>query len=300
VDLDRLSVMSIPVRSLAPADSARRRFTAETQDEILALGGDLHEVRRWTSPSWRNGHHTAAVDGEAVLMSLRDSICRVDTTGAVTWAYEHRPWATYEGGCAWFDERGVALAVVPSNGDGCVIRSFDPATGEPQAASSPLEAWPAGIEPIPQGDNWTGLAVAEGQDGCRTWWTRVRTANDIEVVVGPTDDVILTDVSPDGSEVLFAPFDGFGELTVMSFPELDELRCIESPDDESGWGFDAAFVNGAIVARLVGDDDRVVVIHGGEFIDVPGEIRGFSRGADNTLLTAEAGGISSWRLVVSG
>jgi hypothetical protein len=198
----------------------------------------------------------------------------LDRTDRARWRYPHPPWTRtkgFESGCAWFDEAGRPYAVVPAASyDHCLVVCFDLASGQP-LAETPIEARPAGIEPIHHPGGWVGLSEGEGQDAARAWWVRSASQPSgqmrIEVLEGGWDDWCLSDANPAGSMIITTAHGG-GPLVVRSFPGLEIVRSVDAPPGEF-WEFTAFFAGDMIVSALLGEQERFVAISlGGRIADL--------------------------------
>jgi hypothetical protein len=246
-------------------DHRRRSLTVAADGRLhIVKAEDLSIVHTWPLEDSAEGWHSTRLDQRIALISDRDRVTLLETAGTARWSFGHAPWSgARESGCAWFDERGRAFAVVPAQDDArCSIVQLDLVTGTPVAEVS-VAAQPAGIRPIVRHpDGWVGLSEGEGQDAARAWWVRV--ADDgggpMELLEAGWDDVILADVGAAGQQILTTPHGGAGPLTVRSFPDFTVLRQIASPGPDQSWSEIACFVGRHIVARLTDDNETTVAI----------------------------------------
>ena len=170
------SVVLDQVGIVVANDSARSSFTVVSGDVLLALDQDLNVLGRWPLGSTTRGWHASSPGRGLALISGRSEVRLLGQTGQTIWAYPHAAWTgAFESGCTWFDSAGEPHAVIPASAyDHCLVIRFDLASGAP-LAEAPIQAAPAGINPIHHRDGWVGLSEGEGQDAARAWW--VRSAN---------------------------------------------------------------------------------------------------------------------------
>jgi hypothetical protein len=185
--------------------------------------------------------------------------------------------------------------------DLCLVIRFDLESGTP-LAEAPINAAPAGIEPVHHPDGWVGLSDGEGQDAARAWWIRSVTSPSgsaqIEVRDSGWDDWVLSDVDRSGRVIITTPHDG-GPLAVRSFPDLEVMLSVDPPSDDEFWDFTACFAGeGVIVGKLLGPGERLVAI------DLKGEVHDLAEqdpgwiipGPDNAWFSATSKTIQRRRL----
>ncbi len=157
-------------------------------------------MAHWPVATWMAFHLTRRGAGP----DLRpDEVRLLNRTGHILWRHQHTAWSgAYESGCAWFDRSGQPHAVIPDPAyDGCLVLRLDLDSGRP-LAEAPIDAAPAGINPIHHPNGWVGLSEGEGQDAARAWW--VRSAGHppeqirLEILSAGWDDWVLSDVDPSG------------------------------------------------------------------------------------------------------
>jgi hypothetical protein len=143
----------------------------------------------------------------------------------------------------------------------CLVLRLDLDSGR-LLATAQIEAAPAGINPIHHPDGWVGLSEGEGQDAVRAWWVRPASGlgadRRLEILDAGWDDCVLADVDPSGTKIITTPH-GTGPLLVRSFPGLEILRSVDPPD-ETYWDFTACFAGDLIVSKVIGEQERVVVL----------------------------------------
>jgi hypothetical protein len=244
-------------------DSTRSSFTAGSAESLIALDPGLKVLRQWPVGSLGRAWHATSPGQGLALISSRDEVCLLDRTGQVRWRYQHAPWSgAFESGCTWFDLAGQPHAVVPAGSySHCRVLRLDLGTGQ-LLAETPIEAAPAGINPIHHPDGWVGLSEGEGQDAARTGWVRSDNQQPaqihLEVIDAGWDNWVLSDVDPSGTKVITTPH-GAGPLVVRSFPDLEILRSVEPPG-ANFWDFTACFADDMIVTKLIGQQERLVAI----------------------------------------
>jgi hypothetical protein len=269
-------------------DSARSSFTVASGDSVLALDDDLRVLGQWPAGPVTRGWHATDPGRGLALISGSDEVRMLDATGRVLWRYHHAAWSgAFESGCTWFDRAGEPHAVIPADSyDHCLVLRLELNSGRP-LAETPIEAAPAGINPIHHPDGWVGLSEGEGQDAARAWWVRsvgqpsgqVR----IEVLNAGWDNWVLSDVEPSGSKVTTTPH-GIGPLLVRAFPSLEVLRTIDPPGDDTAWDYTACFAGHMLVERLRGfDNERLVAI------DEAGAVHDLNEQEDEWLIPAASG-----------
>jgi hypothetical protein len=161
-----------------------------------------------------------------------------------------------------------------------VIR-FDLETGAP-LAEVPIQAAPAGINPVHHPDGWVGLSEGEGQDAARAWWVRSASPVGIEVIDAGWDDWVLSDVHHSGRTIVTTPHRD-GPLTVRSFPGLEVLLSVDPPstEDPCFWDFTACFAgDGLIINKLIGHDERLASI------DLNGDVHDLGEAEEDWLIPA--------------
>lgn len=281
-------------------DARRTTFTAQVGGWLHALSGaDLSVLATWPVDPRTRASHASWPDKEFVLESGPRSVVLRHRNGP-TWTMSHPPWAgDFESGCTWFDHAGRPLAVVPCvDYDCCLVVALSRTAGQ-VVADVAIATAPAGIAPVHHRDGWVGLSVGEGQNAARAWW--VRLAEDdpgaLEVIEAGWDDAVLADVDPSGKLVVTAPH-GTGPLVVRTFPELETLQRVATPNADTFWDPTACFVGPCLVARLAGAPEVTVAVHRDgklEVLDVGGGW--LVPAANRTWLTVEPNRIRRWRLV---
>lgn len=266
-------------------DAARSSFTVSSLGGVMAVDANVRPLGRWKRVAPGRGSHATAPSRGLALLSGRDAVVLVGPAGDVVWSYPHRRWADYEAGCTWFDRTGQPYAVVPGDSsDRCVVVRFDIESGRPLAGVPIRADEPAGISPIHHRDGWVGLSEGEGQDAARAWWVRSTGQRDgvdgLEVLDAGWDDWVLCDVDRSGSKIITVPHGCPGPLVVRSFPDLQAVRAVESPDDEHGWDHTACFAGEMIVSRLYGTHDRIVAV------DPAGTVHDLHLGGDDLIPAA--------------
>lgn len=252
------------------------------------LDAGLNVFAEWPAGSRHRGQHATAPDQGLALISAPDEVRLLDRAGRVLWRHAHEPWSgDFESGCAWLDHAGNPYAVIlpPDSGDGCMVRRFDLASGQ-VLAEAPIEAAPAGIEPVHQPDGWAGLSEGEGQDAVKAWWVRSRPGTpELDLLDAGWDDWVLADADPAGTRILTLPHDT-GPLLVRSFPALGTIQSLDPPEDHY-WDFTACFAGDLIIATMTGDDaSHLVAIDGPGTLHDLGEFDGWlAPAADSTWLT---------------
>jgi len=275
-------------------DSARSSFTVPSGDRLLALDADLNVLAEWPTGPLNRGSHATSPDRGLALISGSDEVRLLDRVGQVLWRHAHEPWSgDFESGCTWFDQAGEPHAVVfpPDYYDGCLVRRFDLESGQ-VVAEAPIEAAPAGIDPVHHPDGWVGLSEGEGQDAVKAWWVRSRRDNsgaaELDVLDAGWDDWVLADVDPTGMRIITLPHDA-GPLLVRSFPSLEVIRSFDPPEGH-GWDFTACFANDLIITMMLcydSDDERLTAIDGTGILHDLGKSGGTPLpAADGTWLSA--------------
>ena len=107
---------------------------------------------------------------------------------------------------------------------------------------------------------------------------------------------MLADVHPSGKLVVTAPH-GTGPLLIRSFPDLEILQRVAAPSADTFWDLTACFAGTQMVARLSGQPEVTVAVHG------DGKLEPLAVGdgwlvpaAHRTWLTVEPERIRRWRL----
>lgn len=293
------------IGTIVANDSARSSFTVPSGDHLLALDADLNVLAEWpTGPLNRASHATCPSRGLA-LISGPDEVRLLDQAGQILWRHAHEPWSgDFESGCTWFDQAGEPYAVVfpPDYHDGCLVRQFGLESGR-VVAEAPIEAAPAGIDPVHHPDGWVGLSEGEGQDAVKAWWVRSRRDNsgavELDVLDAGWDDWVLADVDPTGTRIITLPHDT-GPLLVRSFPSLDVIQSFDPPEGH-GWDFTACFAGGLIITRMLcydRDDERLAAIDGMGILHDLGKSGGVPiPAADGTWLSATRTRIRRYRAI---
>jgi hypothetical protein len=288
-------------------DSARSSFTVPSGDRLLALDADLNVLAEWPAGPLNRGSHATSPGRGLALISGPGEVRLLDRAGQVLWHHAHAPWSgAFESGCTWFDHAGEPHAVVPppDHYDGCLVRRFDLESGQ-VVAEAPIEAAPAGIEPLHHPDGWVGLSEGEGQDAAKAWWVRSRLDNsgaaELDILDAGWRDWILADVDPAGTRIITLPHvsrDDTGPLLVRSFPGLDIIQSFDLPGDH-GWFFNARFSGDLIIAPMLsyeGDDERLAAIDGsGTFHDLGKWDGSILQAADRTWLSVTRTRIRRYR-----
>lgn len=244
---------------LGPNDAARSSFSTVAGGSLVALSPQLEVLGQWPVDPGHFGFHATCPSRGLALISGPAEVSLLDHTGRARWRYSHPAWTgVFGSGCAWFDENGLPHAVVPAASyDHCLVICLDPGSGQPLAVTR-IQAEPTGITPVHHPDGWVGLSEGEGQHAARTWWVRTSGQRHIEVLDAGWDDWVLSDVDPSGSMIITTAHLG-GPLLVRSFPSLEIVRSVDSPQDE-GWDFTAFFADDMIVNTLLGKQIRFVAI----------------------------------------
>jgi hypothetical protein len=284
-------------------DAARSTFTAVAGDSLLALDEDLRVIRDWHLDAPTRAWHSTSPSRGLALLSGASEVLLLDHAGGVLWSHPHPSWSgNFESGCTWFDGMGEPFAVVPAPSyGGCLILRLELETGQ-TVAEQRIAAAPAGINPVHHPDGWVGLSEGEGQDATRSWWVRASAsdADDLELLDGSWDDWVLSDVDATGTKVITTPHDD-GPLVVRAFPDLIPLREITVPDDEHHWDFTACFAGDQIIARLLGDDERLISISQTDVVADHGLGDGWIiPAAAGSWLAATRSRLRRWRLTPSG
>jgi hypothetical protein len=290
-----------PPRSRIRANDARRStFTVESNDRLLAVSGDdLATIAEWPlaaiDGAIGRGHGTSPGRGLALVCG-RDRVWLLRVDGTVVWSVGHQTWdGDFESGCAWFDDAGRPIVVMPSpEYDGCLIAWLDDATGQVRDQAF-IEAAPAGIDALFHPDGWVGLSEGEGQDATHAWWVRVHEGR-IGLIGALWNDEVLVDVDPTGERIITTPHYG-GPLTVRSFPRLASVREV---DWEETLGYEACFAGEHIVARTRGDVAFVTIDPAGavEPLELPLDSYAWLMvpAADGSFVTVDGGSIQRWAL----
>ena len=287
-------------------DSARSSFSVASGGDLLALDAGLHVLHRWPLGPAGRGWHASSPGRGLALISGPDDVRLLGEAGQTIWACPHAAWSgAFEAGCTWFDAAGDPHAVIPAASyEHCLVTRFDLESGAP-LAEAPIEAAPAGIEPVHHPDGWVGLSEGEGQDATRAWWVRSATSPggpaQIDVRDAGWDHWVLSDVARSGGVIITTPHRG-GPLAVRSFPGLDVLLSVDPPGDDEFWDFTACFASeGLIVGKLLGPGERLVAIDlNGEVHDLAEQDQGWLiPAADNTWLSATRTTIRRRRLALS-
>ena len=280
-------------------DARRTSFSVEAGGSLSALSGDdLSVLATWSVDAGSRGSHASWPEKGFALESGPESVVLRNQRGAA-WTAPHPPWGgDFESGCTWFDSDARPFAVVPTvDYEGCLVVALSRAAGL-VVADAAIATAPAGSQPVHHRDGWVGLSVGEGQEAARAWWVRM-TGDDgsgLEVIDSGWDDAVLADVHPSGKLVVTAPH-GTGPLVIRTFPDLEVLKKVATPSTECFWDLTACFVGDRLVARLAGQPDVTVAVHGSgklEPLDVgDGWLVPAAKG---TWLTVDADRIRRWRL----
>ena len=282
-------------------DARRSSFTVRAGASLYALSGeDLSVLATWSVDPGSRGSHASWPDKEFALESGPDSVVLRHVRGPA-WTAPHPPWGgDFESGCAWFDGAGRPFAVVPTvDYDGCQVMALSRAAGK-VVADAAISTAPAGIQPVHHRDGWVGLSVGEGQDAARTWWVRLAgdppAVPELEVIDAGWDDVVLADVHPTGTLVVTTPH-GTGPLVIRTFPGLEAVQRVAAPTADTFWDLTAAFAGNVLVARLSGQPEVTVAIHGNGKLEPLGVGDGWLvPAATPTWLTVEHDRIRRWRM----
>lgn len=266
VELEILAELALDEVGIVVANnSARSTFTVAAGDCLLALDAGLAVAGRWPVEARSRGWHSTLPGRGLALISGHDEVRLVNHAGSLLWRFQHAPWAgAFESGSTWFDVAGRPYAVVPAPSyEGCLVVCLDLESGR-LLAQAPVEAAPAGIEPVHHPDGWVGLSEGEGQDAVRAWW--IRTAGHppgqvrMEVLDAGWDDQVLSDVDSSGTKIITIPHDS-GPLAVRSFPGLEVLRAIDPPGGHARWDFTACFAGDLLIGKLIGcSPERLVAV----------------------------------------
>jgi len=280
-------------------NAERTSFTVQAGGSLHAVSGaDLSVLATWPVDPRSRAAHASWPDKEFALESGKNSVVLRHRNGAA-WTTPNPTWAgDFESGCAWFDRVGRPFAVVPgADYDCCVVVALSRSAGQ-VVADAVLATAPSGIAPVHHPDGWVGLSVSEGQDAARAWWVRLSHDDPaaLEVIDAGWDDAVLADVDPSGKLVVTAPH-GTGPLVIRSFPELEPMKRIATPNPAAFWNLNVCFVGARLVARLSGQPDVTVAIHRDGKLEVLGVGDGWLvPAADDTWLTVDPGRVRRWRL----
>lgn len=287
-------------------DARRTSFSVTVGSSLYALSGDdLSVLATWeVDPDSRGSHASWPAKGFA-LESGPEAVVLRNQRGPA-WSATHPAWGgDFESGCTWFDINRQPFAVVPTvDYDGCLVVALSRAAGL-VVADTIIDTAPAGVVPVHHRDGWVGLSVGEGQDAARAWWVRLAPVGVgpgpgpgpgvLEVIDAGWDDHVLADVHPSGTLVVTAPH-GTGPLVIRTFPDLEVLKKVATPNADSFWDLTASFVGNRLVARLAGPDVTVAVHGSGKLEPLAVGDGWVVPAAKRTWLTVDPDRIRRWRL----
>ena len=280
-------------------DARRTTFTVQVGASLHALAGhDLSTLATWSIDPKSRASHATWPEKEFALESSPRAVVLRHAKGPL-WALRHMPWeGDFEAGCTWFDHLQRPLAVIPTDDYvGCLVVALSRAAGQ-IVAEVPIATSPAGIQPIHHRDGWVGLSVGEGQDAARAWWVRLsdEPPATLELIDAGWTDAVLADVDPSGKLVVTAPH-GTGPIVIWTFPDLEPLQRIATPNPDTFWDLNVCFVGQHLVARLSGQPDVTVAVHRDGKLEVLSVGDGWLVPAGRrTWLTVEPDRIRRWRL----
>lgn len=234
-----------PVRSIRSFDRLAGWTFLQAGLEIVLLGSDLDPIGSLSLPSGTVGLADADPITDTVVFDDGSGIV-LQQHGDTLWRRGHVAWRSEQSGGTWLS-RDNAWAVVPSadRKNGELIR-MELGTGE-VTATTQIGLVPAGIELVSGVEDLIGITTGSGLSA-RAWFLRCDQTPG-ELVEAPWRDRVLADIHASGQYVLTTPSNGQGPLVVHSWPGLDPVWTIETPDlPGSAWLSSAVFVGDDLVA----------------------------------------------------